>query len=84
MEFYPDLYIGEKVEKPGVLLKKIKKQKKIPDAYIIAFAQSADDELDIRNGKSVYCRYSRGLRRRSGRGEKNCGGVLCKAGRLQA
>ena len=29
MEFYPDLYIGEKVEKPGVLLKKIKKQKKI-------------------------------------------------------
>lgn len=36
MEFYPDLYIGEKVEKPGVLLKKIKKQKKIPDAYIIA------------------------------------------------
>ena len=29
MEFYPDLYIGEKVEKPGVLLKKIKKQKKL-------------------------------------------------------
>ena len=53
MEFYTDLYIGEKVEKPGVLLKKIKKQKKIPDAYIIAFAQSADDELDIRNAKDL-------------------------------
>ena len=35
------------------LLKKIKKQKKIPDAYIIAFAQSADDELDIRNAKDL-------------------------------
>lgn len=48
MEFYPALYIGDSVEQPKKIIRKLKSRKKyaLPGIYIIAFAQGKD-QLEI-------------------------------------
>lgn len=57
MRFYPDLYIGDKVEHPEKILKKIKIPKKMPDLFVIALSQSPVDQLEIRSTKDLGKNY---------------------------
>ncbi len=46
MEFYKNLYIGDTVKKPGKVIKKLKKYKKQPAVYVIAYARQ-NRQLEI-------------------------------------
>lgn len=37
MKFYKNLYIGNTVKKPGKIIKKLKKYRKLPEIYVIVY-----------------------------------------------
>ena len=42
MKVYNNLYVGDTVKKPERLIKRLKKQKKLPGFYVIAFDRETD------------------------------------------